>query len=655
MNRPLFPPIAATDTAARLDLMQAALDMVNQGFTIIDSDLRLVAWNRGFIEMLEFPPEFGRFGTPFETFMRYNAERGEYGPGPVEDLVAERVNAARAFAPHYFERVRPNGRIIAVSGEPVPGRGFVTLYTDITEQRNSERLIREQNNELERRVAERTEDLSRSEERLRLITDAIPALIAYFDCKRVYRFANRGYAEWFGRRKEDVPGRDIEEVIGSRLAAELQPHLDAVLEGRSVSYEYALRRGDGSLRHASSTLVPEFGPGGEVRGAYVLSADVTEQKNTQAALLQARKMEAVGQLAGGLAHDFNNMLTVVIGNLAALKERRPDDGSLADCLDPALAAARRGVDLIRRLLSFARQQSLEPRPVDVARLLGELLPLLRRSLPESILVDTALPEAALFAMTDPHQLENALLNLAFNARDAMPGGGRLDIAVSARALAGPEAADLDLAPGDYVEIAVQDSGQGMSATVLARALEPFFTTKGYAAGSGLGLSMVYGFAKQSGGGLHLASAPGAGTAARVHLPRCAPAPQPEPDGIGLLAAAAGRELVLLVEDDAEVRRVVRMQLTGLGYPVIEAATGAEALALLEQIEQIALVLSDVVMPGGVDGLSLAREVRARRPGVGVLLMSGYAGGPDVATGDVPLLAKPFSSRELAAALESCRP
>lgn len=655
MNRPLFPPIDATDTAARLDLMQAALDMVNQGFTIIDSNLRLVAWNRGFFEMLEFPPEFGRFGTPFETFMRYNAERGEYGPGPVEELVAKRVDAARAFAPHYFERIRPNGRIIAVSGEPVPGRGFVTLYTDITEQRHSERLIREQNNELERRVAERTEALSRSEERLRLITDAVPALIAYFDREQVYRFANRGYAEWFGRRKDDVPGRSIAEVMGAQLHAELLPQIDAVLEGRSVSYEYSLRRADGTLRHASSTLVPEFCPGGEVRGGYVLSADVTEQKATQAALLQARKMEAVGQLAGGLAHDFNNMLTVVIGNLAALKDRHPDDVALADCLDPALTAARRGVDLIRRLLSFARQQSLEPRPVDVVRLLDELLPLLRRSLPESIAVDFPVPQPGLFAMTDPHQLENALLNLAFNARDAMSGGGRLAIRVASRALAGPAAADLDLAPGDYVEIVVADSGQGMSAAVLVRALEPFFTTKGYAAGSGLGLSMVYGFAKQSGGGLRLSSIPGEGTEAQLHLPCCAPAPRPEPECAGVLPAIAGRGLVLLVEDDAEVRRVVRMQLTGLGYPVIEATNGAEGLALLEQVEEIALVVSDVVMPGGVDGLTLAREVRARRPDVGVLLMSGYAGGPDVPAGDVPLLAKPFASHELAAALASCRP
>lgn len=635
-----FPPVDSRDTLARLDLMQAGLDMVNQGFTIIDADLRLVAWNRTFLEMLEFPVEFGRFGTPFETFMRYNAERGEYGPGPVDELVAERVAAARAFEPHYFERIRPNGRIIAVRGEPVPGRGFVTLYTDVTEQRNIERLIREQNSELERRVRERTEALTRSEERLRLITDAIPALIAYFDRGLVYRFANRGYAEWFGRRKEDIAGRDIEEVMGERLFGELKPHIEAMLAGRSVSYEYSLRRGDGAVRHATSTLVPEFGPGGGVIGGYVLSADITEQRNTQAALLQARKMEAVGQLAGGLAHDFNNMLTVVIGNLAALRDKRPEDAAVADCLDPALSAARRGVELIRRLLGFARQQPLEPQPVEVARLIGELLPLLRRSLPENIVVTTRLPDVPLWAHTDAHQLENALLNLAFNARDAMPGGGRLAIAVTAEG----EGA---------VAIAVRDTGCGMSPAVLARALEPFFTTKSYADGSGLGLSMVYGFASQSGGDLRLSSVPGEGTEAVLVLPRCPPAAERGAEGIGPLPAVAGQGLVLLVEDDAEVRRVVRMQLTEIGHPVIEANSGAEAMALLEQLDDIALVVSDVVMPGSVDGLALGRRVREIRPGVGVLLMSGYAGQREMPD-EFPLLAKPFTGAELRAALGGLR-
>ena len=293
--------IDAADIAGRLGLMQAGLDMINQGFTIIDTDLRLVAWNQTFLEMLEVPPELARFGTPFEAFMRCNVERGEYGPGDVEAMVAARVNAAKAFEPHYFERARPNGRIIAVRGEPLPGRGFVTIYTDITEQRRIERLILDQNTELERRVHERTEALARNEERLRLITDAIPALIASFDRGLVYRFANRGYADWFGRSKEDLVGRSVAEILGPQLYAELASDIERALVGETVNYEYAVPQADGQTLYASNTLVPEFDPDGRVSGIFVLSSDITEQKRAQAALLHAQKMEAVGRLSGGLA------------------------------------------------------------------------------------------------------------------------------------------------------------------------------------------------------------------------------------------------------------------------------------------------------------------------------------------------------------------
>lgn len=644
MNLQHFPLVAENDYPARLGLMQAGLDMVNQGFTIIDADLRLVAWNRAFIEMLEFPPEFGHFGTPFETFMRYNAERGEYGPGPVAELVAERVKAARAFEPHYFERIRPNGRIIAVRGQPMPGRGFVTLYTDITEQRRIETLIREQNAELERRVEERTKTLARVEERQRLIMDNIPALISYFDHRRIYRFVNRGYAKWFERSKEELVDRPLDEVMGAALHAELQPHIDAVLAGEPVSYEYSLTRSDGSVKHAASTLVPEFGPEGKVFGAYVLSADITEQRNVQAALLQARKMEAVGQLAGGLAHDFNNMLTVIIGNLAVIQERRSGDPLLTDHLAPALTAARRGVDLIRRLLTFARQQPLEPRPVDAIGLVRGLLPLLRRSFPENIVIETALPDTALWAFTDGHQLENALLNLAFNARDAMATGGHLTISAGASG-----------SRPKFIDIAVADNGQGMSADVLARAVDPFFTTKSFAEGSGLGLSMVYAFARQCGGNLIMDSRSGSGTRACLQLPACDPETADADVGIPSTLAADERGLVLLVEDDPEVRRIIRMQLTGFGLSVVEAESGNEALSLIEQLQDVSYLVSDIVMPGEVDGLTLARRVRDRRSRIGIVLMTGYAGGNDPSCDEFPVLTKPFAVEALAAALSACKP
>lgn len=645
--------INAADIAGRLELMQVALDMVNQGFGIIDGDLRLVAWNRTAMEMLEVPDELARFGTPFEAFMRCNAERGEYGPGDVEALVAERVNAARAFVPHYFERVRPNGRMISVRGEPLPGGGFVSIYTDITDQRRTERLIRDQNAELERRVQERTEALTRSEERLRLITDAIPALIASFDRHLIFRFANRGYADWFGHRKEDLVGRPVAEILGPQLYAELSPHMERALEGETANYEYAMPRADGETHFASSTLVPEFGPDGRVSGVVVLSSDITEQKRAQAALLQAQKMEAVGRLSGGLAHDFNNLLTVVIGNLVPLQDLLRGTATVDEYLKPALMASRRGADLIRRLLTFARQQPLEPRPVEVGALVGSLELLLRRSLPESINLRTLLHRTPLFALTDPHQLENAILNLVLNARDAMVAGGKLTIDIDRRRIDAETALDMEISAGHYVHIAVSDTGAGMDAATLVHAVDPFFTTKAFGSGSGLGLSMVYGFARQSGGGLRLSSIPGQGTEVALLLPEGAAAATAEDEMAPLADSDANRYLVLLVEDDPEVRRVVRKQLTDLGYPVLEAGDGAEALRVIDSVAEIRIVVSDLVMPGGVDGRLLADRVRATRPGVGVLLMSGYPTDLWKEGEDLELLSKPFSRKELSDALERC--
>jgi PAS domain S-box-containing protein len=648
-------PVDAADMVGRLGLIQAGLDLVNQGFSIIDTDLRLVAWNRTFLEMLEVPAELACFGTPFEAFMRSNAERGEYGPGDVDAMVAERVTAARAFQRHYFERVRPSGQVIAVRGEPVPGLGFVTIYSDITEQRRIERLIRDQNAELERRVDERTEALMRSEQRLVLITDAIPALIASFDRDQIYRFANKGYADWFGHSKENLVGRPVVEIIGAPLYTELLPYIEQSLAGETVSFEYSAIRDDGQTVYAASTLVPEFAADGLASGIFVLSNDVTEQKRSQAALLQAQKMEAVGRLTGGIAHDFNNMLTVVIGNLVALQELLGGTAATNDYLEPALMASRRGAALIRRLLTFARQQPLEPRPVEIGALIGSLELLLRRSLPESITLRTLFQHTPLYALTDPHQLENALLNLTLNARDAMTTGGELRIDVDWRTIRGDDAASMEIGTGDYVAIAVSDTGEGMDATTLTHALDPFFTTKGFGSGSGLGLSMVYGFVRQSGGHLRLSSTKGRGTEVVLLLPRCAGAAAHDDEEMPPSESAGKRCLVLLVEDDAEVRKVVRRQLTHLGYPVIEAQDGEEALRVLDSVADIKLVISDIVTPGAVHGRLLADRVQQSRPDIKVLLMSGYPMDESLAGGnsgeDQDLLHKPFSREELAVAIE----
>jgi nitrogen-specific signal transduction histidine kinase len=427
------------------------------------------------------------------------------------------------------------------------------------------------------------------------------------------------------------------------------------LDGEQVTYEYSFAGRDGNPAYARSTLVPDVGPGGHVRGCYVHSMDVTEQRHTQAALAQAQKMEAIGQLTGGLAHDFNNMLTVVIGNLAALKESRPDDPLTENYVEPAIQAANRGAELIRRLLGFARRQPLEPRPVEVNELILGMSKLFRRSLPGTIAVSTASREPLLRAMVDAHQLENALLNLALNARDAMPNGGELRIESSLETLSVHAAADLEVPPGNYVQIAVSDNGLGMDGSTLARVFEPFFTTKQFGMGSGLGMSMVYGFVKQSGGGVRIRSRQARGTTVALLLPHL-PEPEPEDEVATLMADGqlplAGK-LVLLAEDDADVRTVVRMQLAELGCVVVEAENGAEAADLVENIPAIGLVISDVVMPGAMDGRALARFVRRFRPGLPVVLMSGYAqpgGARPEEERDLPLLVKPFTREKLFAAL-----
>lgn len=656
---------------SRLLMLQASLDLIDQGFTLFDKNLKLVAANRAFATLLDFPDRLMKVGTPFEAFMRYNAERGEYGPGDVEQLVAERVNAARLFKPHHAERVRPGGQIIAIRGEPLPHRGFITLYTDITAQREAEHVIRERNIDLERHVQERTteletayqrlrainqvnqqiaEELRRSEARLRLITDAIPARIAYIDKDSRFRFANLGYVQWFDSTKEALIGHKVSDVLGPSLYEEVGPHIERALEGETVGYEYAMTvrtaQGGNEMRYARSELVPEIVQG-EVLGVFVLATDITEQKRTQTALMHAQKMEAVGQLAGGIAHDLNNMLTVVLGNLSGLEERTRGNREINELVDPALLATRRGAALIKRLLTFSRQQPLEPRPVDLPRLVQGLQNLLRRTLPENISLSLEFGGALPRAMTDPHQLESALLNLCLNARDAMPSGGALTLRVDFCEFDADSATAHGLQPGRHIRIAVTDTGCGMDEETLMRACEPFFTTKGFGSGSGLGLSMAYGFAQQSSGSLRICSTPGHGSKVFLFLPSTDMAAETEEETPGSGQRQEGQPLVLLVEDDPEVRKVIRRQLLELGNPVLEAAHGREALDMLDQIEEIGIVITDVVMPGGMDGMALARHVRATRPQIGILLVSGYERG---SAEEFKLLNKPFTKSELADSL-----
>ena len=674
-TKPLQPTLSP-EQRRRDDLLMAGLDLLDQAIAVFDATPKLVTWNKALLRLLDFPESLVKVGTPFEAFVRFNAERGEYGEGDMETLIAARMASARSFQPHYVERMRPNGRMLAVRGVPIPNLGFVSLWTDITEQRRAEAMIQEHNAQLEARVRERTAELEQanreidqiagalrlSEGRLRLILDAIPAMIAHVDAGRRYRFANRAYAQWFGLSKESIVGRSILEVFGDEAYAMVSPHLSEAEQGERVSYEYARKNADGHTVHARSVVVPDVSLEGGFRGYFVMSIDITEQKASQAALVQAQKMEAVGQLTGGLAHDFNNLLTIIIGNLSALQDKLEEGAGAAHAqyVEPSLHAARRGAELIRRLLSFSRHQSLEPRAIEVCELVRNMTQLLMRTLGETIEVRLRLPDTALYAMADPHQLENAILNLALNARDAMPAGGTLTITLRARSLTPALARLGEVAAGDYVQIDVSDTGQGIETAVLTRVFEPFFTTKPFGGGSGLGLSMVYGFVRQSGGNIRILSTPSKGTSVRFVLPAAQAAsttthhhPDQSADPCPQISGP-----VLLVEDEPEVRKVIRMQLTSLGFTVIEAADGVEALALLEHIDDIAVLLSDTVMPGGLNGHQLAHRARLLRPSLPILLLTGYArveGETDAHLAVIPVLRKPFDPPALVAALRALLP
>ncbi len=376
---------------------------------------------------------------------------------------------------------------------------------------------------------------------------------------------------------------------------------------------------------------------------------VTEQR-----LRQAQKMEVVGQLAGGVAHDFNNLLAIIYGNLDLLDEALTDRPDLRQIVQNTMNAAARGASLTHQLLAYSRLQPLDPRVLDLGKLIVDMTKLLQRTLGETIEVQNQVPNDLWKTLIDPNQLENAVLNLAVNARDAMPRGGKLMIEAQNAILDGAYAEQhLEVAPGQYVMLAVTDTGVGMSKDIAARALEPFFTTKPTGQGTGLGLSMVYGFVKQSKGHIKIYSEEGHGTSVKLYLPAAATAQEDGRIAIDRseLPGAKPGEVVLVVEDDSLVLRLAVQLLTGLGYQTLEAHDGPEAIATLERAGRIDLLFTDVVLPKGINGTALAREAQRRRPELKVLFMSGYTANAIVHHGvldkGVHLLTKPFRKVELA--------
>jgi len=501
----------------------------------------------------------------------------------------------------------------------------------------------------QRVVAER-----RFREVLAMAPDAIVAADGAF---RITLF-NRAAEALFGYSGKDAVGQPLDLLLPAHFIADHRDQMSdfAALPGeaRQVSERIEIfgRRKDGE-EFPAEAAISKLVEGGQVTFMTVIR-DVSERRALEAQLRQAQRMEAVGQLTGGLAHDFNNLLTIVIGNLDLLLERLDNGAELAEMARVALDASLRGADLTRQLLAFARRQRLEPKAFDMNERIASTIELLRRTLGEPVEIETQFAAGLWPVLADPAQLESAFANLAINARDAMPNGGRLVIETANKQLDEDYAAqNADVAPGSYVMLAVSDSGAGIAPAILEKVFDPFFTTKEMGQGTGLGLSMVYGFAKQSGGHVKIYSEIDHGTTVRLYLPRAGAGEE------NVAAAAAGADdtflggdaRILVVEDSGAVRQVAVTHLRAFGYSVVEAGSGREALEKLAADEAIDLLFTDVVMPGGMSGPQLAQEARKRRPGLKVLFTSGYAesaiGGAPGAGLDGNLLSKPYRKEELA--------
>ena len=489
----------------------------------------------------------------------------------------------------------------------------------------------------------------------RIVEESVNEVFVFHAETLLFLQVNRGALENLGYSREEIlaltpvdllPDYDEDRFRATlgplREATETQVKLEAVhCRKDGTTYDIIIR-----LQLMRAETPPVF---------IAIVADITERKLQNERLRQAQKMEAIGQLTGGIAHDFNNLLTVIVGNLEMLDAAIEDEGRRV-MVGQALEAAELGSDLTARLLAFARRQRLEPKTVDLNDLVLETIDLLRRTLGETIRIKTDLGRKLWPVRADPGQLQNALLNLAINARDAMPDGGDLTVKTANATSGDKTVGSTESRPaGRYVCLSVTDVGEGMSHSVRERAFEPFFTTKPTGSGTGLGLSMVYGFAKQSGGEATIESELGVGTTVRIYLPAVARQGDQVPAATkSQMPARGGLEHILLVEDDRRVRQVTARRLERLGYRIAEASNAAEAVTLLRKTPDFGLLITDVVMPGKMNGSDLAIEARYLRPEIKIILTSGYANPGSLeatsAIAEARFLPKPYKEAELAAAV-----
>jgi PAS domain S-box-containing protein len=650
----MSPASGMPDLRTRPELYRSMFGALDSGFCIVEVDLRapvaggatridyrVVDANAAFYRETGFPEAI------FGQWLR------EAAPSLEEHWFDIYGSVVRTREPARFEQGSDLlGRWFSVYAFPVgePADGLVAiLFSDISDRRAAQAELKELNRDLESRVAQRTAERDRLWQRSR-------DLFGVADSDGVWQSVNPAWTAVLGWDARDIVGRTSEWMEHPEDKARTREEVARLAAGsETIAFENRFRAKDGSYRSLSWTAVPEGGLLFTVaRDVTVERAHAAELRAAQEALRQSQKMEAVGQLTGGLAHDFNNILAGIAGSLELMQTRLSQGriGEITRYLVAARGATQRAASLTHRLLAFSRRQTLEPAVTDLNRLVAGMEDLIAGTVGPAIDVETVAGAGLWTTLVDANQLENALLNLCINARDAMPEGGRIVVETANRWLDERTSRERDLPPGQYVSLCVSDNGIGMTPDIVERAFDPFFTTKPQGQGTGLGLSMIYGFARQSGGQVRIESEPGKGTTVCIYLPRHASeSGAPGDIAIEEPAPPAGAGLpVLVVDDEPLVRMVVVDILAELGFQAVEAEDGIRAMDVLGSEAPLSLLITDVGLPNGMNGRQVAEAARQLRPDLPVLFITGYAENAVLSHGHLEagmqIATKPFDVERL---------